>query len=72
MLATSNTVASASQLAGLPFKASRLSAGRARPALLFFKLSNMTDLKNGGLGVKRRNVTKDEQTGRPPGRPPEG
>ena len=28
--------------------------------------------KNGGLGVKRRNVKQDEQTGRPPGRPPEG
>ena len=28
--------------------------------------------KNGGLGVKRRNVKQGEQTGRPPGRPPEG
>ena len=28
--------------------------------------------KNGGLGVKRRNVQQGEQTGRPPGRPPEG
>ena len=28
--------------------------------------------KNGGLGVKRRNLKKGEQTGRPPGRPPEG
>ena len=28
--------------------------------------------KHGGLGVKRRNVQQGEQTGRPPGRPPEG
>ena len=28
--------------------------------------------RNGGLGVKRRNVKQDEQRGRPPGRPPEG
>ena len=27
--------------------------------------------KNGGLGVKRRNVQQGEQPGRPPGRPPE-
>ena len=28
--------------------------------------------RNGGLGVKRRNVQQGEQPGRPPGRPPEG
>ena len=28
--------------------------------------------KNGGLGVKRRNVQQGAQPGRPPGRPPEG